>query len=269
MSPGTISELNKKAYGNIEKWRNRSLVGEYPYVYLDGIVLKRSWGGEVRNVSVLVAIAVNSDGFREILGVCEGDKEDKEGWLSFVRHLKKRGLRGVRLFISDCCIGLVESLGECYPSCRWQRCVVHFYRNVFSVVPHKMMREVAAMLKAIHAQEDYASAIEKSNAVSTKLRKMKLRKAADKVSESIAETLTYMEYPREHWVRIRTNNGLERLLREIRRRTRVVGCFPDGNSALMLSAARLRHVAGTVWSSKRYLNMSLLKEIEFVEEKAA
>jgi len=135
VSPGTISELNKKVYGNIEKWRNRSLRGEYPYVYLDGICLKRSWGGEVRTVSILVAVAVNSDGFREIIGVCKGDKEDKEGRLGFLRHLKERGLRGVQLFISGCCRGLVESVSECYPSSRWQRCVVHFYRNVFSVVP--------------------------------------------------------------------------------------------------------------------------------------
>ena len=151
VSPSTVSELNKKIYTRIETWRTRPIEGEHPYVYLDGLYLKRSWGGEVRNVSILVALAVNSDGFREILGVCEGDKEDKEGWLGFLRHLKKRGLKGVRLFISDCCLGLVESVGECYPSSRWQRCVVHFYRNVFSVVPNKMMKEVAAMLKAIHA----------------------------------------------------------------------------------------------------------------------
>ena len=269
VSPGTISELNKKAYGNIEKWRNRPLHGEYPYVYLDGICLKRSWGGEVRNVSILVAIAVNSDGFREIIGVCEGDKEDKEGWMGFLRHFKERGLRGVQLFISDCCLGLVESVGECYPSSRWQRCVVHFYRNVFSVVPTRMMKEVSAMLKAIHGQEDYDSALEKSKAVARKLEKMKLRKASAKVSESIEETLTYMRYPREHWSRIRTTNGLERLMREIRRRTRVVGCFPDGNSALMLSCARLRHVSGTVWSTRRYLNRSLLKDIEMVDKDVA
>jgi transposase-like protein len=92
VSPSTISDLNKKAYGNIEKWRNRPLKSQYPYVYLDGICLKRSWGGEVRNVSILVAIAVNTDGYREIIGVAKGAKEDKEGWLSFLRSLKERGL---------------------------------------------------------------------------------------------------------------------------------------------------------------------------------
>jgi transposase-like protein len=98
---------------------------------------------------------------------------------------------------------------------------------------------------------------------------MKLAKAAEKVEEAVEETLTYMAFPRDHWVRIRTNNGLERLIREIRRRTRVVGCFPDGQSALMLAAARLRHVAGTVWSTKKYLNMDLLKELDLVEARAA
>src|SRR5690606_13926069 len=106
------------------------------------------WGGEVKNVSVLVAIGVGSDGFRRILGVAEGEKEDKAGWLSFLKHLKQRGLKGVRLIISDACLGLVEALEETYPEAAWQRCVVHFYRNVFSHVPNGKVREVAAMLKA-------------------------------------------------------------------------------------------------------------------------
>ena len=116
------------------------------------------------------------------------------------------------------------------------------------------------MLKAIHAQEDIASACEKATAVANKLRAMKLAKAAEKVETSIEETLTYMHFPREHWIKIRTNNSLERLNREIRRRTRVVGSFPDGHSALMLVCARLRHVASSNWSTKRYLNMDRLKE---------
>jgi putative transposase len=122
VSASTISELNKKAYVNIEKWRNRPIERTFPYVYADGICLKRSWAGEVRVVSVLVAIGVGADGYREILGVCEGEKEDKQGWLSFLRSLKERGLHGVTLFISDCCLGLVEALQECFPAAQWQRC---------------------------------------------------------------------------------------------------------------------------------------------------
>ena len=109
VSPSTISELNKKVYQHIEAWRNRPIEGEYPYVYLDGIVLKRSWAGEIRNVSVLVAIGVGEDGYRKVLGIAEGHKEDKAGWSGFLKHLKDRGLTGVRLIISDACMGLVES----------------------------------------------------------------------------------------------------------------------------------------------------------------
>jgi transposase-like protein len=243
VSPDTVSELNKKAYVNIEQWRNRPLVWKYPYIYLDGIYLKRNWGGTYENVSVLVALAVNEQGYREIIGACEGAKEDKASWLNFLRHLKTRGLSGAQLFIGDRCLGLVEALGECFPDAKYQRCVVHFYRNMFSVTPRGKVKEVAAMLKAIHAQEDKSAAREKARAVVAKLREMKLKEAAEKLENGIEETLTYMDFPHEHWMRIRTNNGIERIMLEIRRRTRVVGAFPDGNSALMLVCARLRHVS--------------------------
>jgi putative transposase len=258
VSPSTVSELNQKIYGQIEEWRNRPIEGEHPYVYLDGVWLKRSWGGAVRNLAVLVAMAVRADGHREILGVVEGAKEDKESWLSFLRHLKGRGLNGVRLVISDKCLGLVEALGEAFPEAAWQRCMVHFYRNVFTAVPKGKVKDVAAMLKAIHAQEDREAAEKKAQEVIAKLKAMRLDKAAEIVATGVGETLTYMGFPREHWTRIRTNNVLERLMREIRRRTRVVGNFPDGQAALMLVAARLRHVAGTKWGTRRYLDMEKL-----------
>jgi len=260
VSPGTVSELNKKIYASIEAWRNRRIEGGHPYVYLDGLALKRSWGGEVRSVSVLVAIGVDREGFRDVLGVAEGAKEDAESWRIFLRHLKQRGLEGVELFISDKCLGLVEALGEFYPEARWQRCVVHFYRNVFTVVPRGKVREVAAMLKAIHAQEGIEAAREKARSVVSKLEDMKLGKAAEIVRSGIEETLAYYHFPSEHWRQIRTNNPLERILREVRRRTRVVGNFPDGQSALMLVAARLRHVAGTKWGENRYMSMGHLRE---------
>lgn len=269
VSPGTVSNLNQKIYKRIDQWRNRPLEVEYPYVYLDGIVLKRTWVDQVRNVSVLVAIGVSDDGYRQVLGVVEGAKEDKAGWSDFLRHLKKRGLSGVKLFISDACIGLVESVGDFYPDTKWQRCVVHFYRNVFTVVPKGKVKEVAMMLKAIHASEDRQAAMEKAQAVIKKLKAKKLVKAAQKVETSIHETLVYYDFPSAHWRRIRTNNPLERILREVRRRTRVVGAFPDGNSALMLVAARLRHIAGTKWGTMRYLNMNLIREMEAEEEIAA
>ena len=260
VSPGTVSNLNKKIYGQITAWRNKSIEGHHPYVYLDGVVLKRSWAGEVRNVSLLVAIGVNRDGYREILGIVEGAKEDKAGWGGFLSHLKARGLKGVELIISDACMGLVESAAEFYPEAQWQHCVVHWYRNAFSHVPSNKVREVALMLKAIHAQESRESARAKARDVAAKLKAMKLPKVVDWLEETLEETLVYYGFPVEHWRRIRTNNPLERVMREIRRRTRVVGAFPDGQSALNLAAARLRHIAGTKWSLKRYMNMDLLKQ---------
>jgi transposase-like protein len=264
VSPGTISHLNKKVYVKIEQWRNRRIEGKYPYVYLDGIFLKRTWGGEVKNVSVLVAIGVNSDGYREILGACEGAKEDKASWVGFLRHLKNRGLNGVKLFVSDKSLGLVESLPDFFPKSKWQRCIVHFYRNIMSQVPFDKVKDVMAMSKAIFAQEDREEARKKAKTVVEKLKNMRLKKAAEIIEGGIEETLTFMSFPSEHWKKIRTNNPLERIMREIRRRTRVVGVFPDGDSALMLVCARLRHVTTTKWGLKRYMNMDLLRKSQEV-----
>ena len=263
VSASTISELNKKAYVNIEAWRNRHLQGgKYPYVYVDGIYLKRNWGGEYENVAVLVAIAVNKDGYREVLGAAEGMKEDKASWVSFFQWLRGRGLEGVKLIVGDKCLGMLEAVGEVFPEAKYQRCVVHFYRNIFSVVPKSKVKNVAKMLKAIHAQESKKASREKAAAVVSELKAMKLPEAAKKVEAGIEETLTYCDFPSEHWVKIRTNNVIERMNREIRRRTRVVGAFPDGNSALMLVCARLRHVAGTQWGSKKYMNIKHLETME-------
>ena len=136
VSPATISELNKKAYVHIEDWRNRPLQGgRYPYVCVDGIYLRRNWGGEYENVAILAAIAVNEDGFREALGAAEGMKEDKASWVSSFQWLRGRGLNGVKLIVGDKCMGMLEAVGEVFPDAKYQRCIVHFYRNVFSVVP--------------------------------------------------------------------------------------------------------------------------------------
>ena len=192
VSPATISELNKKAYVHIEDWRNRPLQGgHYPYVYVDGIYLRRNWGGEYENVSVLVAIAVNEDGFREVLGAAEGMKEDKASWVSFFQWLRGRGLDGVKLIVGDKCKGMLEAVGEVFPDAKYQRCTVHFYRNVFSVVPKSKVKIVAKMLKAIHAQESKKASREKAKAVVAELRAMKLKEAAKKVEDGIEETLTY------------------------------------------------------------------------------
>ncbi len=173
VSVSTASDLNQKIYSKIDEWRQRPLVGDFPYVFLDGLWLKRSWGGEVKNVSVLIAIGVSQTGYREILGVSEGAKEDGPSWTAFLRALKQRGLKGVELFVSDKCLRLVENLAEFYPEAKWQRCVVHFYRNVWTAVSSGKVKQVAAMLNAIHAQEDHEAAKEKAHLVVAKLREMR------------------------------------------------------------------------------------------------
>src|SRR5499427_1396730 len=185
VSSGTVSRLKQKIYRHIEAWRNREIVGEFPYLYLDGVIIKKSWAGEVRNISVLVAIGIGTDGYRQILGVAEGEKEDLEGWRGFLCHLKDRGLKGVRLIISDACRGLVEAASEVFPNTDWQRCVVHFYRNVFSHVPNGKMAEVARMLKAIHAQEDRKAAKAKAAEVVLRLKELRLKSAAELVEQKV------------------------------------------------------------------------------------
>ena len=256
VSPSTISGLNQKIFERVEEWRNRPLEPKSPYIFVDGIWLKRSWGGEVQNVSVLVAIGVSTSGFREILGVAEGSREDTESWRQFLRYLRGRGLEQIDLVVSDKSLGFLEALGEFYPDAKWQRCVVHFYRNVLHAVPRGKAKEVALMLKAVHAQEDKEAARRKLAEVISKLRAQRLEKAARIVESGCDETLSYYDFPVAHWRHIRTNNPLERLNREIRRRTRVVGSFPDGHAALMLVAARLRYMAGQKWGTQRYMNMN-------------
>ena len=165
----------------------------------------------------------------------------------------------MKLIVGDQCMGMLEAAGEVFPDAKYQRCTVHFYRNVFSVVPKSKVKIAAKLLKAIRAQESKKASREKAKAVVAELKTMKLKEAAKKVEDGIEETLTCCDFPSEHWTRIRTNNVIERLNREIRRRTRVVGTIPDGNSALMLVCARLRHVAGTQRGNKKYMNMKHLE----------
>ena len=262
VSPGTISNLNQKAYVQIEEWRNRKLEVEYPYVYLDGIYLKKNWGGTIENIAILVALGVNSAGNREIIGAAEGGKEDKESWLKFLRSLKARGLSGTRVMVGDKCLGLVEAIIEVFPDTEYQRCIVHFMRNVFCNVPRTRGKEIGAKLKAIFAQEDREACLRKAEEVAQFLRDNKMKTAASTLESGIQEALTYTNYPHEHWLKIRSNNGIERINREIRRRTNAVGALPDGNSALMLVCARLRFVSASEWGVKTYLNMERLYELE-------
>ena len=215
-----------------------------------------------------MAIGVREDGYREILGVVEGVKEDTESWRNFLRHLKQRGL-GVRLLVSDKCLGLVEARGRVLS--RGQLAALHG-----PLVPQRDERGTQEQGEGSdgHAQSDPrpggpSGSARQSRPVAEKLDTMRLSQAATIVRDGVDETLSYMAFPREHWTRIRTNNVLERIMREIRRRTRVVGNFPDGKSALMLVAARLRHIAGTRWGKRIYLDMERLREVKQATDEVA
>ena len=262
MPSQTLSDKLKKVYADIDEWRGRPLEQDYPYLFMDGVWHKRCWGGSVENVSILVAVGVGMDGRREVLSVAEGMKEDSESWREFIKGMLARGLKGVRLVTGDRCAGLVAAVNELLPGARYQRCMVHFERNILAKVNPKNRDWAADALKAIFSMESRDKALEKAESVAKDMEARKLREAAKCLREGIGETTTYLldDYPREHRRRIRTNNMIERLTREIRRRTRVVGSFPDGRSALMLICARVRYVTSSEWSTRRYLDMSRLGE---------
>ena len=262
MPSQTLSDKLKKVYADIDEWRGRPLEQDYPYLFMDGVWHKRCWGGSVENVSILVAVGVGMDGRREVLSVAEGMKEDSESWREFIKGMLARGLKGVRLVTGDRCAGLVAAVNELLPGARYQRCMVHFERNILAKVNPKNRDWAADALKAIFSMESRDKALEKAESVAKDMEARKLREAAKCLREGIGETTTYLldDYPVEHRRRIRTNNMIERLNREIRRRTRVVGSFPDGRSALMLICARVRYVTSSEWSTRRYLDMSRLGE---------
>ena len=243
VSASTVSNLNERAFASVEEWRNRPLERAYPYVYVDGIYLKRSWGGSYENVAVMVAIGADDDGYREVIGAAEGFTESTECWRELLSRLKSRGLRGVRMFTGDKAAGTVGSIAEVFPEAAHRRRTARFYRNVLAKVPKSKRPRVAAMLEAVHAMESREASEAKALEVASGLEGSRLKEAARVVMDGCAETLTYTRFPREHWRRIGTDNAIERLNREIRRRTRVVGTFPDGRSALMLVTARLKYVA--------------------------
>ena len=213
----------------------------------------------METVSVLVAIGVDDTGHREVIGVAEGMKEDRASWEGFLRSLIERGLKGVRLVVGDRCAGLVSTVNAMLPDAGYQRCMVHFMRNVLSKVSHRHMTWAAGALKAVFAMESRDAALEKAGQVAARMDAKGLKAAASCLREGMGEATTYLldEYPVEHRRRIRTNNMIERLNREIRRRTRVVGSFPDGRSALMLICTRIRYVTAG-WTDRRYLDMSRL-----------
>lgn len=188
----------------------------------------------------------------------EGYTESADSWRELLLSLRDRGLRGVGMVTGDEPTGMMGALAEVFPEAPCQRCAVHFHRNVFSKVPARRRKRVAAQPKAIHAQESLGAGLRKAEEVARELETSKPAGAAKVIREGVAETLAYAGFPTERWRRIRANDGIERLNREAKRRANAVGGFPDGRSAMMPAAARRKYVADGTWGKRRYLDISPL-----------
>lgn len=261
VSAGTVPNLSDKAFASVEERGSRPPEGECPCVFVDGVHLKRSWGGPCESASVMAAVGVNGGG-REAIGRAGGLAEPRDSRKEPLPWPRGRGLSGGRMATGDESLGMPGALGEVFPQAKHRRRAARFYRSVLGKVPRRKREGVARMLKAVHARESPEASMAKAGSVAAGLGAMKLGAAAKVVRGGRAETLACTAFPMSRWARIRTSSAIERLNREIRRRTRAVGTFPDGKSALMLVTARLKHVAESEWGGRRYLDASTLKEVE-------
>lgn len=216
--------------------------------------------GSHENLAVMVAIGVNDDGCREVIGAAEGFTESKECRRDLLSWLRGHGLHGARMFAGDKSAVMTDLSPRYPPEAAYQRCTARFYSNILAKVPKSKCPAVAVILKAVHAMESREASGAKAAEAITKLKQMRFGEEAKAMRDGFTETLTCTRFPRAHWRRIRTNNAIERLDREIGRRTLVVGTFPDGKSALMLAIVRLRRIAESEWGSRRYLDATPLDE---------
>ena len=262
MPSRTLSDKLKKIHKEIDEWRKRPLESEYPYVFVDGVRHKQSWGGHVENADVLVAIGVGTEGRREAIAADEGMREDAAGRERFFRSMIERGSRGVGPVVGDRCAGLVSTVNSMPPNARCQRRMVRFMRDVPSKTPPGHREWASAALKAVFAQENRESAMAKAGTVAGETEERKLKAAANHLRGGVGETAACLlpGFPANHGIKPRTDDMIERLNKEIRRRTRVVGGFPDSDSALMLVCAGIRYVASRSWSDRRYMDMSRLDD---------
>jgi putative transposase len=256
-----VSRIARRLEEQQREWRERSLEEKsYPYLYLDATYLKVRWGARVTSMALLACVGVDEEGFREVLAIEVAGSEKGVAYASLLRGLLDRGLDGVRLVVSDDHEGIKAAVAAELPGAEWQRCAVHFQRNVLSHVPASSMSEVAEDLSAIFKvrrgktaealAEEFVSLYEKS-----------YPKAISVFEAGIEDTLTYLRYPGSHHTRIRSTNMLERLFKEVKRRTRVVGVFPNETSAATL-ATEIALRSSEEWALKRYLTMDALEALE-------
>jgi transposase-like protein len=269
LSKSQVSEMAKDLDGHVEEFRTRRLEdsGPFTFVAADALVLKVREGGRVVPVHALVATGVNADGHREILGVQVTTTEDGAGWLAFWRDLTARGLSGVKLVTSDAHAGLVAAVAATLPGAAWQRCRTHYAANLMSVTPKSSWGWVKALLHSVYDQPDAEAVHAQFDRIVDALTE-KLPTVADHLEEARADLLAFANFPKEVWRQIWSNNPNERLNREIRRRTDVVGIFPDRPSIIRLVGAVLAEQHDEWAEGRRYLGLDVLTRSRAVDDAA-
>ena len=256
MSKSQVSALTKELDVSVKAFRERKLEGRFPYVWVDAIVFKSRESGRIVNVAALIAVGVNEDGHREVLGIEVVTGEDGAGWLAFLRGLKARGLRGVELVLSDAHAGLRDAISSVFKGAAWQRCRTDFMRNLLTRVPKATQPFVATLVRSIFAQPDADSVREQLKRVVDQL-KPKMRDAANMLDQHRDELLAFTAFPKERWKQIWSNNPQERLNRELRRRTDVVGIFPNREAIIRLVGAVLMEMNDNWAVVRRYMTFEV------------
>ena len=260
ISKSQVSRLCETLDEEVERFRGRPLEGAYPYVWLDATFVKARDGGRVVGTAVVIAIGVNGDGQREVLGLDVGPSEDGAFWLRFLRSLVARGLTGVQAVISDAHQGLTGAIQAVLHGASWQRCRVHVIRNLLASVPKSAAEMVAATVRTVFAQPDAVSAREQWRSVADRFR-TSFPRAATLMDEAEPDVLAYLAFPREHWRQIWSNNPLERLNKEVKRRTDVVGIFPNPAAVIRLVGAVLAEQHDEWQVARRYFSAESLAKL--------
>jgi putative transposase len=262
VSSSEVSRICKELDAAVDAFRNRPLVGSWPYVWLDATFHKVREAGQVVSVATVVAIAVNSDGVRRIIGVDVGASEDHVFWLSFLRSLKARGLSGTKLVISDAHEGLKKAIAACFADSSWQRCRVHFMRNALVLVPRAAQQMVAAAIRTVFMQPTHAEAVAHLDHVADGL-EHRFGDVAKLLRDAGPDVLAHMQpaFPAEHRRKLHSTNPIERLNKEIKRRSDVVGIFPNRASLIRLVGAVLLEQDDEWAVGRRYMSGESMRRI--------
>ncbi len=260
ISKSRVSEIAGELDEAVEAFRQRPLESAYPYLWLDALEVKSREGGRTVNVTVVVATGVNETGYREVLGVDVFTSEDGAAWLGFLRSLVARGLRGVKLTISDAHPGLKAAIAAVLPGGAWQRCRAHFAQNLLAQVPKSAHLAVSSLFRSVYAQLDADSVRAQYDTVLRSL-EQRFPKAGDLLARAREELLAFTSFPKEHWRQIWSNNPQERLNKEIRRRTDVVGVFPNREAITRLVGALLAEQHDEWAIARRYFSLESLATV--------